>query len=130
METVTPFLMFQGDAEAAAAFYAEVFHDAKIIETERWAAGEAGPEGAFKLARLSLAGQTVTCFDSPVKHAFGFTPAFSLFATCSTREEFDRLEATLGAGGSALMPPDDYGFSRRYAWINDRFGVSWQLNLP
>ena len=102
----------------------------EILGTERWGPGEAGPEDAFKLARISLAGQTIACFESPAKHGFGFTPAFSPFATCSTREEFDRLEAELGAGGSVLMPADNYGFSRRFAWIDDRFGVSWQLNLP
>lgn len=130
MENVTPFLMFQGDAEAAVTFYAEVFPDARVLDIERWEPGEAGVEGRFKLAHISLAGQTVSCFDSPAKHAFGFTPASSLFITCSSREEFDRLAASLGAGGAVLMPPDDYGFSHRFAWLNDRFGVSWQLNLP
>lgn len=130
METVTPFLMFQGEAEAAVTFYAELFPGAEILETELWGPGEAGPEGAFKLARISLAGQTLACFDSPTKHAFGFTPAFSLFVTCSSREELDRLAAALTDGGAVMMPADDYGFSPRFAWVSDRFGVSWQLNLP
>jgi uncharacterized glyoxalase superfamily protein PhnB len=39
------------------------------------------------------------------------------------------LFAALEAGGRQLMPLGDYGFSRRFGWVNDRFGVSWQLNL-
>ena len=45
-------------------------------------------------------------------------------------EELDRLFAGLSEGGGVLMPVGEYGFSRRFAWVNDRFGVSWQLNLP
>lgn len=67
--------------------------------------------------------------DSWVKHAFSFTPAVSLFVECESESEIDRLNAALGEGGSSLMPIDNYGFSRRFAWVNDRFGVSWQLNL-
>ena len=70
------------------------------------------------------------CFDSPVKHAFTFTPASSLFVECESEDEIDRIAAALGDGGAVLMPLADYGFSRRFTWLNDRFGVSWQLNLP
>jgi uncharacterized glyoxalase superfamily protein PhnB len=42
----------------------------------------------------------------------------------------DRLFERLSEGGQVLMPPDAYGFSRRFTWVQDRFGVSWQLNLP
>lgn len=68
--------------------------------------------------------------DSPIKHAFGFTPAFSFFVDCSSEDELQRLSGALASGGAVLMPPADYGFSRLFTWINDRFGVSWQLNLP
>lgn len=130
MEQVTPFLMFQGEAEAALTFYAALFPGAQVFDIERYGPGEAGAEGSLKTARISLAGQTVICFDSPIKHAFGFTPAFSLFVTCSSRDEIDRLAPALAEGGSVMMPLDDYGFSRRFAWVSDRYGVSWQLNLP
>ncbi len=76
------------------------------------------------------AGQTVRCTDSFVKHAFAFTPAFSLFLDCGSIEQIEQLFAKLSEGGSVDMPLGSYGFSRRFGWLNDRFGVSWQLNLP
>ncbi len=80
-------------------------------------------------ATFSLGGLTVMCSDSWVKHAFTFTPSVSLFVNCPTEDELDRVVAALGDGGEMLMPLDNYGFSRKFAWLNDRFGVSWQLNL-
>jgi uncharacterized glyoxalase superfamily protein PhnB len=85
---------------------------------------------AFTQATFSLAGQPFMCIDSPVKHDFGFTPAMSLFVRCETEAELDRLYATLAEQGTELMPLGDYGFSAKFGWVNDRFGVSWQLNLP
>jgi predicted 3-demethylubiquinone-9 3-methyltransferase (glyoxalase superfamily) len=55
--------------------------------------------------------------------------AEALFVECESESEIDRLYAALGEGGSTLMPINNYGFCRRFAWVNDRFGVSWQLNL-
>lgn len=129
MKSMTPFLMFEGSAEAAMNLYVAVFPGAAILEIERWGAGEPGAEGSVKGARFSVAGQTVRCFDSPVKHAFTFTPASSLFVECDSDEEIDRIAAALGEGGGVLMPLANYGFSRRFTWLNDRFGVSWQLNV-
>jgi predicted 3-demethylubiquinone-9 3-methyltransferase (glyoxalase superfamily) len=126
---VTPFLMFQGDAEAALELYLAAFPEAVQLSIERWGPGEPGPEDGFKRANIRIAGQTVILFESPVKHAFGFTPAASLFVECESEAELEALAARLGEGGEFLMPVGDYGFSRRFGWLNDRFGVSWQLNL-
>ena len=54
----------------------------------------------------------------------------SLFVTCETEAEIDALCAKLSEGGQAYMPLGKYDFSRKFAWVGDRFGVSWQLNLP
>ena len=80
-------------------------------------------------ALFTVGGQTVMCFDSPVQHQFTFTPAVSLFVQCESEEELRHLAAALGEGGGVLMPLNNYGFSRLFAWVSDRFGVSWQLNL-
>ncbi|WP_457583743.1 VOC family protein [Ensifer canadensis] len=129
---VTPFLMFQGShrAETAMALYVSLFPDAEILSIERYGPSEQGAEGSVKVAAFRLAGQTVKCIDSPVRHAFDFTPSFSFFIDCDSEEELTRLSTALAEDGSILMPADDYGFSRRFTWINDRFGVSWQINLP
>jgi predicted 3-demethylubiquinone-9 3-methyltransferase (glyoxalase superfamily) len=124
-----PFLMFQGAAEEAMNVYISLFPNGKILDIVRYGPGEAGIEGSVMKANFSIAGQTVMCIDSPVKHAFTFTPAFSLFVDCDTEEELDRIFSSLSEGGATLMPVGQYGFSRRFGWLNDRFGVSWQLNL-
>ena len=127
--SLTPFLMFQGqDAEAAMRFYVSLFDGARIVRLDRFPAGGAGPEGSVLHGEIEIAGQVVRFFDSPVKHAFGFTPSSSLFVDCSSADELDRLFAALSDGGRVLMPPDNYGFSERFAWTDDRFGVSWQLD--
>ncbi|WP_051974746.1 VOC family protein [Cupriavidus necator] len=56
-------------------------------------------------------------------------PSLSLFVECESEAEFDKAFGWLSTGGMVLMPPDNYGFSRRFSWVNDRYGVSWQLNL-
>ena len=81
-------------------------------------------------AMFSLAGQEVMCIDSPVKHDFTFTPAMSLFVDCTADAQIEELFARVSEGGQVMMPLDNYGFSRKFAWVSDRFGVSWQLNLP
>jgi predicted 3-demethylubiquinone-9 3-methyltransferase (glyoxalase superfamily) len=129
MESIRPFLMFQGEAEAAMTFYASLFPETKIADIQRYGPGSAGKEGSVLRATLSIAGQSVMCIDSPVKHAFTFTPAFSFFIECSSEDELGRLLAALSDRGAVLMPRANYGFSRQFAWVNDRFGVSWQLNL-
>ena len=102
------------------------------LRQNRFTDGPASALGKIKMARLSFYGQTVLCNDSYISHPFTFTPSFSLFVTCTSLEEIKRLaqELGLGGGGKEMMPIDNYGFSRQFAWVNDKFGVSWQLNLP
>ena len=128
MTAVTPFLMFQGRAEEAMRFYASLFPDGRIESIERYGPEAPGREGTVMLARFVLADQRILCIDSPAVHDFGFTPAVSLFVELDSEAEVDRLEAALGEGGAVLMPLDAYPFSPRYAWLTDRFGVSWQLS--
>ena len=127
-QTVTPFLMFEGVAEEAMTFYVLLFNG-EIVSVTRYGPGEPGPEGSIKRADFTLAGQHVICIDSAIKHEFTFTPAMSLFVECVSETELDQVFVELSANGKVLMPPGNYGFSERFTWINDRFGVSWQLNV-
>ncbi|HLR07717.1 MAG TPA: VOC family protein [Bacillota bacterium] len=130
MKKVIPFLMFQdGKAEEAMDYYTSLIEDSKITSIVRYGADEAGDEGTVMQATFTLKGQEFMCIDSNVKHEFTFTPAFSIYIICDTEKEIERLYKELSEDGQILMPIGDYGFSKRFGWINDRFGVSWQLNL-
>jgi predicted 3-demethylubiquinone-9 3-methyltransferase (glyoxalase superfamily) len=128
-QKVHPFLMFEGKAEEAMRFYVSLIPGSEILEMVRYGPGQPGPEGSVMKASVSLGGQIVLCTDSFVKHNFTFTPAVSLFLQCDSEEEVSRLSSALAEGGNVLMPVGNYGFSRLFAWVNDRFGVSWQLNF-
>jgi predicted 3-demethylubiquinone-9 3-methyltransferase (glyoxalase superfamily) len=128
--TLCPFLMFVGRAEEALNFYVSLFEDGEILRIERYGPEQPDREGTVTQALFRVAGQEIMAIDSPPVHQFGFTPSVSLFVTCGGEEEFSRLAAALGEGGAMLMPPGEYGFSRKFCWLNDRFGLSWQLNLP
>jgi len=130
-ETMNTFLMFEdGKAEAAMTFYTSLFEDSEVLQVTRFGTEGPGKPGTIMTATFRVAGQDVMCTDSPISHNFTFTPATSFFVTCSDSAEQDRLYGALMDGGSAMMPMDNYGFSQRFAWVNDKFGVSWQLNLP
>lgn len=126
---ISTFLMFEGTAEAALQFYVSLFPNAEVIDICRFSEGEPGRSGTIKRANFKLAGHDLICFDSPVNHQFTFTPSVSLFVECDSEEELDRIFQQLETGGKVLMPVSNYGFSKRFGWVNDRFGVSWQLNL-
>lgn len=127
MSRAATVLMFEGRAEEALGLYAQVFEDVTIERIERWPDGEAA--GRIKRADWRLGGHRLIAFDSPIPHAFGFTPAVSVWVDWDSAEALERAFARLSEGGQVLMPLDAYDFSARFGWCNDRFGVSWQLGL-
>ena len=127
---VKPHLMFEGDARFAMELYTRVFPNSEIISEEYYGPGEQGAEGSVKTAVFSLEGQKFICIDSPAHHDFTFTPSMSIFVDCDDEAELKRAFEILGEGGKVFMPLDNYGFSTKFGWISDRYGVSWQLNLP
>lgn len=127
---IAPFLMFEGTAEEAMQFYVSLFDDSGVVSVERWGAHDVGAEGKIKKAQFTLCGRSFYCSDSPIEHAFTFTPSLSLFVDLDSETNLERAFSQLVDGGKVLMPLDDYGFSRKFGWVNDRYGVSWQLNLP
>ena len=133
MQSLATCLMFVGDqcgkAEEAISFYVSLFEDSRVVDVERYSAADDEPEGNIKRARFSLRGREFIAMDSSADHHFTFTPAVSIVATCDREEEVDELYGKLSDGGRVLMPLQSYPFSARFAWVDDRFGVSWQLNL-
>lgn len=119
-----------GKAEEAINFYISLFKDSGIQSIEYYKAGEpGGKEGTVKLATFTLARQTYMAIESGADHKFNFTPAISIYVNCESEEEIDALYKSLAEGGGALMPLGDYGFSKKFGWVADRFGLSWQVNL-
>ena len=129
MQKFTTFLMFQGQAEEAMNLYTSLFKQSAILNITRYGANEAGAEGTVQHAIFTLNGHEFMCIDSSAQHAFTFTPSISLYVRCDTEEEIDTVFVTLSQDGQIFMPLDRYPFSKKFGWLSDRFGVSWQLNL-
>lgn len=129
-QKITTFLMFQNsNAEEAMNFYISLFDNSEIINITRYGVNETGKEGTVMHATFSLNGQKYMCIDSNVKHEFTFTPSMSLYVTCDTEDEINKLFEKLSEDGEILMPLGPYPFSDRFGWLNDKFGVSWQLTF-
>ena len=133
MGKLTTCLMFVGDrhgrAEEAMNFYVSAFENSRILEVDRYGAGEEEPAGTVRRATFSLGAHEFMAMDSGRQLVFTFTPAVSIVVHCESDQEVDNLYAKLSDGGTVLMPLQAYPFSARFAWLEDKFGVSWQLNL-
>lgn len=127
--SIVPFLMFEGRAEEAMNFYLATFPRSELVSVTRYGKEGPGKEGSVVFAHFLLNGHAFHCIDSPAKHAFGFTPSVSFYVSCATAAELDAIFDKLAEGGQTLMPRGEYPFSKRFGWVNDRFGVSWQLTL-
>jgi len=128
---ITTFLTFQeNNAEEAMNFYVGLFENSKIIDLRRHGDGGPAKEGTIMMASFELNGKQFICSDSFVKHNWTFSPAISLYVECRTEGELEILFNNLSEDGNVYMPLNNYGFSRKFGWVGDKFGVTWQLNLP
>jgi predicted 3-demethylubiquinone-9 3-methyltransferase (glyoxalase superfamily) len=131
MEKIITFLLFQGGkAEEAMNFYASLFENSTIEVVERH--GTENPAeipGSIQRAIFTLNGQHFMCMDSNAGHQFTFTPSMSLFVNCKTAGEVETLFNKLSQNGMVLMELAEYPFSKKFGWVQDKFGVSWQLYL-
>ena len=111
IQKITPFLWYSNDAEEAAAFYAGIFPDSRVVRKTAVTSA-----GSTKLVEFVLFGQPFFAMSSGGGDPFNHS--VSLVVTCDSQEELDRYwDALLGGGGS----PEACG------WLKDRFGVSWQI---
>ncbi len=129
MQKINPFLWFDDNAEEAVNFYVSTFKDSKIKGTTRYseasskAAGR--PKDSVMTVAFELFGQSFTAINGgPI---FKINPSVSFIVNCKTGNEVQELWDNLSNGGTALMPLDKYPFSEKYGWIQDKYGVSWQL---
>ena len=131
--TAATALMFVGDqsgrAREAVEFYA-ANAPASACNRSRASPQRSTRRPPTSCARCSIGGTRFIAFDGGRAHDFTFTPAVSIWLDLETEAELGALVDVLADGGKVLMPLGDYGFSRSFAWVDDRFGVSWQLNLP
>jgi predicted 3-demethylubiquinone-9 3-methyltransferase (glyoxalase superfamily) len=112
---VTPFLLFDGQAEEAARFYVSLLPDSQIDRVTRWPAYTPdGPAGEVLTVEFTFAGTQFVALNGP---KVSFTEAVSFQIACADQAEVDRLWAVLSAGGS----------EGPCGWLKDRWGVSWQV---
>ena len=127
---IATFLTFQeNNAEEAMNFYVGLFENSRIIDIQRHGKDGPGKEGTIFYAIFELNGSNFACSDSPIKHEWTFTPGVSIWVECKTDDEIEYLFSKLSEDGNILMPLDNYGWSLKFAFVEDQFGVSWQLNL-
>lgn len=127
---IATFLTFQREnAEQAMNFYVELFDHSKIVNVKRWGKEGPGKEGTIMHATFNLDGQLFMCSDSPPIHDWDFTPAVSNFVECKNENELEKLFNQLAENGKVMMPLGNYGFSQKFGYVEDQFGVFWQLNL-
>lgn len=124
MQRIIPHLWFDKEAVEAAEWYVSLFEDSNIIDITTISGT---PSGDTQLVDFQLANLRFSAI-SAGPH-FTFNPSVSLIVACSTTEEVDRLYASLSSHGTELMAIGEYPFSKRYAWVQDRYGLSWQVML-
>ncbi len=128
-QPIVPCLWFDDQAEQAAAFYAQTFPESSITAVSHYpqsADNPAGkPRGSVLTVELSISGQRFTALNGGPM--FAINPSISFFAHVDTSAQAERLFAALAKDGTVRMPLDAYPWSERYAWVQDRFGVSWQV---
>lgn len=124
MEKITPHLWFDKEAKEAAEFYTSIFKDSRIKDiTSIYNT----PSGTTDIVTIDLLGQEFTLISAgPL---FKFNPSISFRVDCKTKGEVDALWKKLSNGGTVLMELGAYPFSKKYGWVQDKYGLSWQLML-
>jgi predicted 3-demethylubiquinone-9 3-methyltransferase (glyoxalase superfamily) len=129
---LTPHLWFDKEAKEAAQFYTSIFPNSKITHTTT-IHEVPGPTGDSDIVAFELMGQPFMAISAGPY--FKVNPSVSFFVNFdpsrerNAREQLDALWEKLSPGGMVLMPLQAYPFSKQYGWLQDKYGVSWQLIL-
>ena len=114
---IYPFLWYAKEAEEAAKFYASIFPDSHVDRvTPLMSESPSGPPGSVKVVDFTLFGQRFQAMTAGAHHEFN--DAMSLVVECDDQKELDRYWNALLEGG---------GKPQACGWLNDRFGVRWQI---
>ena len=124
LRKIVPHLWFNDNAHEAVRFYVSLFSDSQIISGTKI---HGTPSGDVDIIRFDLHGQRFTAINGGP--AFTFTDSLSLFVYCGADSEIERLYGKLSENGTVLMPLGRYDWSGRYAWVKDKYGLSWQLDV-
>lgn len=114
-KTIYPCLWFNGKASEAAQFYCSLFKDSHIVDENPL------------VVTFESSGEKFMCLNGGPE--FPINPSISFFVVCESVEEVDLYWKKLTDGGMEMMPLDKYPWSERYAFVQDKFGVSWQLSF-
>lgn len=131
MQKITPFLWFDNNAEEAVNLYTSLFKNSKVGKITRYddagAAATGRSTGSVMTIDFHLDGLEFTAINAgPV---FKFNPSISFFIITKDESEIDQLWKKFSDGGKVLMALDKYDWSKKYGWVEDKFGLSWQLIL-
>jgi len=121
-QKITPHLWFDKEAKEAAGLYAAVFPNSHITSL---ATLQDTPSGTVDVVSFKLLGQAFMAI-SAGPH-FKFNPSISFHVWCKTKDEVDAIWEGLSEGGTVLMPLGEYPFSAKYGWVQDKYGLSWQV---
>jgi len=138
---ITTFLTFVGDqcgkAKEAINFYTSIFPNSEIKKILKYSEGEAGgTPDLIKIGTFTMNGVEYRISENNYNHAWSMTPGISLFIDCDSENEIDTLFESLSANGGKIMIPldnystDNYDLGKKFGWCEDKYGISWQLNLP
>jgi predicted 3-demethylubiquinone-9 3-methyltransferase (glyoxalase superfamily) len=131
MQKISPFLWFDTQAEEAAKFYTSVFRNSRMESVTKYNDASANASGmkpgSVMTASFEIEGYKFTALNGgPV---FKINPSVSFFVHSKDEKEIDNLWKKLSEGGKTLMDLNKYDWSKKYGWVEDKFGVSWQLML-
>lgn len=121
-----PLITVEQRATEMLTFYESVFPSFVLISKTLHAEPH---QAAIMLAVFSVRGQEVMVSDCVVTHDWAITPGISFLLDMDRGDHLDALAQRLQEDGRVHMPPGDYGFSARFAWVEDRFCVNWQMNV-
>lgn len=128
---ITPCIWFDNQAEEAVQFYTSLFDNSKTTRIIHY--GKEGfeyhhkPEGSVMTVEFELNGQKFLALNGGMD--FKLNESISLFVYCESEERINFLYKKLSEGGSINMPLDKYDWSPKYAWVKDKFGLSWHLDI-